>query len=293
MFSNLNMKKIVLWLVIIMSVAFIIAAALFVVYEAQDFFGTLSNSGSYSENLNQEKTFNIQEISDIDVNVVGTNVNFILVEGQDLKAHLYGRVSSKTKNTAPQLNVELQGSKLLIEEKRKFHFINIGSYNSDLKLDIYIPKNYPENISVNAVSGDLRIEGLNLNKFSYKSVSGNLDSKSLITKETSLDTVSGDFEIDAFEGNLNYNSVSGDLSAMYKTFDNNIRINTISGDTKIKLPANAEFYLRTGSVSGDTTCDFPITLSNSGKKHGMEGTVGSNKNEIKADSVSGDVNIYK
>jgi DUF4097 and DUF4098 domain-containing protein YvlB len=96
-----------------------------------------------------------------------------------------------------------------------------------------------------------------------------------------------------FKGNLKADSVSGDINVRYRVFDNNIDVKTISGKVKIDLPQNAEFYLKTNTVSGEVIAKFPITIISFNKMNQLEGTVGTGDNRIIIDTVSGDIYINK
>ncbi len=96
-----------------------------------------------------------------------------------------------------------------------------------------------------------------------------------------------------FMGNLEADSVSGDINARYRVFDNNIDVKTISGKVEIDLPQNAEFYLKTNTVSGEVVAKFPITIISFNKMNQLEGSVGTGDNRIVVDTVSGDIYINK
>ena len=96
-----------------------------------------------------------------------------------------------------------------------------------------------------------------------------------------------------FTGNLKADSVSGDINVSYRIFDNNIDVKTISGEVKIDLPQNAEFYLKTNTVSGEVVARFPITIISFNKMNQLEGTVGTGDNRIIVDTVSGDIYLNK
>jgi len=99
-------------------------------------------------------------------------------------------------------------------------------------------------------------------------------------------------KVENFTGNLDFSSVSGDVSVSYAEFYNDINIKTTSGDSKIKLPENSEFFLDFKSTSGNVKSDFPITVTES-RKNSLRGTVGSSESRITGTSLSGDMNLYK
>ena len=101
----------------------------------------------------------------------------------------------------------LEGSKLKIEIKYPKVLFN----NDNVVLDVYIPQDYTGNINIDTVSADVDISGLDLNDFKCKTVSGDLRIESIGSDNLTLHTTSGDVDIVDFSGNLEADSVSGDI----------------------------------------------------------------------------------
>ena len=287
--SNMNIRKLLIWLVVIAVVSLTIAIIAF--------FSTENNMVSFSDRNNFEeisidevKTFNnIGKLKEIYIHSVSSNVSVFSTEEEDVKIHFHGISAAESEKKLPELITNIEGSQLKIEiEYPKALF-----YNANLFLDVYVPQDYLENVSIDTVSADVDISNLDTNNFQCKTVSGDLKIKSLGSDNLILKTTSGEMNIMDFIGNLEADSVSGDINARYKVFDNNADIKTISGKVKIGLPENAEFYLKTNTVSGEVDTDFPITIISFGKMNQLEGTVGTGDNSIIIDTVSGDIYINK
>jgi len=251
--NNINIQKIVIWLVVIAVVSLTIATIAF--------FSTENYMVSFRDRNNFE----------------------------DIKINFYGKSALKSEKALPKLITNLEGSKLKIEIK----YPKVLFYNANVVLDVYIPQDYTGNIDIDAVSADVDISNLDINDFKCKTVSGDLRIEFLGSDSLTLNTTSGDLNIVDFSGNLEADSVSGDINVEYRIFDNNIDIKTISGKVKIDLPQNAEFYLKTNTVSGEVVARFPITIISFNKMNQLEGTVGTGDNSIIIDTVSGDIYINK
>lgn len=297
MFGTGSMKRIVLWLVVIVATSFVIAG---IVLESSGIVDNGSGERNQTEDdrngnkdLNVERFFNASEIDDIYVSTVSTDVEMIPAELQEVRIHFYGTLTLKNR-PVPELITEVNNGRLKIQIKHKKQFFtgfNFGSIK--LNLDIYVPENYSDNMGFNTVSGDVDITKFNLDRVDYNSVSGDLDISGLNTNETNVNTTSGKMTADKFSGKLDYYSVSGNMDVEYNIFNNDIRTNTTSGNVKIRLPENSKFSLEFDSVSGKINCEFPLTISGTQKKHSISGKVGESNNEIEIDSVSGDARIYK
>ena len=285
MFKEMNIKKVSLWLLIIMVLSFTIAATIFF------------QSGGYDKtvvqhNIDDSKSFAITGISEIQLSSVSADISVTPVDSNEVTAHLYGNSNSSKTNRYPKLTGKVENNKLIIKVEEPITIgINFAIIKS-LKLDISIPKSYIDDLNINTTSGNTYINNSTLNYFQSNTVSGNLKVEGLTSKTSKLSSISGELKLSDFNGDLTAHSVSGNLNVSYTNFDNNIKVGTTSGETTITLPGNAEFYLDYSTVSGDTNCGFPI-VSSGHRRNGMIGSIGSNKNQINVSSVSGNLKINK
>jgi DUF4097 and DUF4098 domain-containing protein YvlB len=239
--------------------------------------------------IDEVTTFGIDQLKEIYIHSVSSDVSVFSTDEEDIKIHFYGRSALKSEKALPKLITNLEGSKLKIEIK----YPKVLFYNANVVLDVYIPQDYRESIIIDTVSADVDISNLDINNFQCETVSGDLRTESLGTDNLTLNTASGDVDIVDFSGNLKADLVSGDIDVGYRVFDNNVNIKTISGKVKIDLPQYAEFYLKTNTVSGEVVAKFPITIISFNKMNQLEGTVGTGDNRIIIDTVSGDIYINK
>jgi len=288
--NNINIQKMIIWLVVIAVVSLTIATIAF--FSTENYMVGFRGRNNFEGNsIDEVRTFNIYQLKEIYIHSVSSDVSVFSTDEEDIKIHFYGRSALKSEKALPKLITNLEGSKLKIEiEYPKVLFYWAAA---DVLLDIYIPRDYRDNVIIDAVSADVDISNLDINNFHCKTVSGDLKIKSLGSDNLTLKTTSGDVNIMDFTGNLKADSVSGDINVRYRVFDNNIDVKTISGKVKIDLPQNAEFYLKTNTVSGEVVTKFPITIISFNKMNQLEGAVGTGDNSIIIDTVSGDIYINK
>jgi len=274
--SNMNIRKLLIWLVVIAVVSLTIAIIAF--------FSTENNMVSFSDRNNFEeisidevKTFNnIGKLKEIYIHSVSSNVSVFSTEEEDVKIHFHGISAAESEKKLPELITNIEGSQLKIEiEYPKALF-----YNANLFLDVYVPQDdvyvpqdYLENVSIDTVSADVDISNLDIKNIQCKTVSGELRIESLGSDHLTLKTTSGNINILDILGDLKIDSVSGNVNVEYEVFAQDINIKTISGKVKIGLPENAEFYLKTNTVSGEVDTDFPITIISFGKMNQLEGKI--------------------
>ena len=288
--NNMNIQKMVIWLVVIAVVSLTIATIAF--FSTENYMVGFRGRNNFEGNsIDEVRTFNIYQLKEIYIHSVSSDVSVFSTDEEDVKIHFYGRSALKSEKALPKLITNLEGSKLKIEiEYPKVLFYWAAA---DVLLDIYIPRDYRDNVIIDAVSAEVDISNLDINNFQCKTVSGDLRIKSLGSDNLTLKTTSGDVNIMDFTGNLKADSVSGDINVGYRVFDNNIDVKTISGKVKIDLPQNAEFYLKTNTVSGEVVAKFPITIISFNKMNQLEGTVGTEDNRIIVDTVSGNIYLNK
>lgn len=267
--------------------------------------------GKYTVDLNEEKVSAIKDVNDIFVDVSSADINIIPEDRADVKAVLSGYINSSSKVTQPELTLEKSGSKLNISVKMQK--VYIGFTSMDINLDIYIPKNYSQdlgfdlssgdvimnnsltlnNLDFSLSSGDVTIADLTCNKLFYHSSSGSLEAVKLNTKETEFELSSGHINISDFTGSLTGESSSGDINIAYKEFNDNVDVHVSSGEIKLKLPENSEFYLDAHASSGDVECNFPITLSEKQKDNSLKGVVKDDKNKVLLSASSGEISVLR
>jgi len=286
--NNTNIQKIVIWLVVIATVSLTIAAIAF--FNTENYTVNFRDRNNFEGNsIDEVTTFSVDQLKEIYIHSVSSDVSVFSTDEEDIKIHFYGKSALKSEKASPKLITNLEGSKLKIE----IEYPKVLFYNANVVLDVYIPQDYRESIITDTVSADVDISNLDLNNFQCKTVSGDLRIESLGSDNLTLKTASGDVDIVDFSGNLKADLVSGDIDVGYRVFDNNVDIKTISGKVKIDLPQNAEFYLKTNTVSGEVVAKFPITIITFNKMNQLEGTVGTGDNRIVVDTVSGDIYINK
>lgn len=307
MFDKVNMRKLVLYLV----------ATVFIAYGIGTFMLMSSTKGDFASikagktaSVDQEKFEPMGSVKEISVGVSSAKINIITENRKDFRARLTGSVTSSSLTTEPTLETSIDGSTLNVRVKTQNMYVGFTSVN--LNLDIYVPLDYSENLTIKSSSGDINIQDIKLNdlncnlssgkltlgkvsakNFSYDSSSGSITAVELITKSSDLESSSGKIRLDKFEGDLKANASSGDIKIAYGEFNNNVNISVASGSVELILPENSEFFLNARASSGNVSCQFPITISNKQKENILEGVVKNDKNKISINTSSGNIKIYK
>lgn len=304
--ERFNVRKLVLSLLAVMLIAYGIGAIIMFTSPRSAFNGEKS-----SYEIDQVKTASLSGIKEVKVNVSSTGINIIPYAESEVKAHLNGNIVSMGTYTKPDLECYTSGSTLYVNVKNN-NKINFGFFSSSMKLDVYIPSNYSNELKLTSSSGSIHVKDLKLSSlqctassgsttidnvaadnFEYNCSSGSITANGLTTKNTKLSSSSGSKKLTGFTGNLRSSSSSGSTRVEYASFDNDIDISASSGSVEITLPENSTFYIDASASSGSIRTDFPVTVVGSSDKRQLKGVVGNDKNKVKIHTSSGSIRISK
>jgi DUF4097 and DUF4098 domain-containing protein YvlB len=264
----------------------------------------------------------VDERWDIDENATISIENIageIVVKGWDRnEAHLTGELG----NSVEELEIDASHSSLQIE------VVNRNERNIDsTELKLMVPKG--ANVDISAVSADIYVSGLDNDKLTASSVSGDVEvdvSSLRVSIESvsgdvefsgqaqriSAESVSGDIDLSGISGEISATAVSGDMelqtgpieSAKLETVSGDITVNgeisgngrlraeSMSGDVVIYLPASQSGLFKAQSFSGRIYTDFG---SVSHAKHGpgshLKHVEGSGGAEVRVESFSGNIKL--
>jgi lia operon protein LiaG len=274
--------------------------------------GNWSNLSAY--NINETKTQSLNNTNNINISLVSGDISVIPYEGNEIKATIKGSVKGNWGNDLPKLQLITSGNTVEVKFDKDISALTSFNIVDRLKLDIYIPSSFNENIaiesvssdiqvsdlnvkmlSINTTSGDVKLNNISITNLKFNSTSGELIADSLNSTSNIIETTSGDVDINNITGDLTFESISGNIISSYKEFENNIiNIKLTSGDSTLSLPLNSSFYANFSTTSGDIKIDFPVTV-NETSKTSLSGSVGNTtpKSKITISTVSGEISIKK
>lgn len=235
--------------------------------------------------INEEKSIDYENIDAIQINTIATNVEIIASKDQTQASfHLQGKIKSSKK---PQLSVKVEGTKLIVDLKEKSNnfWFQIGPNISSgtLKLKVYVPEKLLNTFAIDTVSGDLYIENIQTNTLTFSSISGDINGEKLQSENTTIESVSGEVEIKEITGKVNISSTSGDIELSMKDLIYPMQVESTSGDIEIQIenePTDVAFQVN--SVSGN------IHIFD---KYTGNATIGKGSILAKIETISGDISV--
>lgn len=282
-----TLKKLVIWLFVIMIISFSTSAYFFNKY------GVISTNPDFSTFVDtlEESNSNYLVTKEIDY----TNIDHISLS--TISEHVIIEQSSETSVGTISLSGYSSDNAVEFDIETNNNKIDIGldyknSVNHNLTLKLVLPNKFFESMELNTTSGDSNITIVNCNIFEYNTVSGDINSSILYAKEIELNSTSGDFKLSSVSGDLSINTSSGNVVSYYELLENNLDIITASGNVRLSFGTPVNFELDFKSVSGDYDIAFPIKIKKNSSEHNLNATSGNAKNKIDVTTISGDLRIH-
>ncbi|TCP18631.1 lia operon protein LiaG [Scopulibacillus darangshiensis] len=270
-------------------------------------FGILASGAGklLSFGSDEKKAASTAGIKNIDIDVARANVNIIQHDGNKLVAKI------ENNKLTEHIRVTEDGSTMKVR-------LDHGPLNwwpfGTVKVDVYVPKSYNQNIALSIgsgnvdfnrsggsmslndltleiSSGNIELENLEVNKLKNDVRSGRLSVENVTSDTSSFDIKSGRVNLDHFTGELNGNVYSGRLSADMDKLTGPVNLDVKSGRASLGLPDNADFTLDAHAASGRVSCDFPLKNAAMNGDTAIKGSYGSGKYPIKLNVASGRISV--
>lgn len=272
-------------------------------------------------NVDEQRNVELTGIENINVSSSFIDIKISSEDRDDIFINYHGRIRS---NVIPTLEVNKNRNILDIELKNPQNSYTVTE--SNVVLEISLPKTFTGNIGVVSSSGDIFIKDVHGDKFSITASSGDIRLEDLESETMNVTTSSGNIYFDNISGNIFYitassgdvtlvslngnkidvetssgnittkNSIgdynlsasSGDLTLYNQNNYENYNINTNSGDVEIRLPHDSNYTIKGSSASGRYTPsrDLDVRINNKGN---FEASTGNGENTINITTSSGDV----
>lgn len=159
-------------------------------------------------------------------------------------------------------------------------------------LRILLPEAPLEKLDVSTVSGSVKGPSLQADRFNGASVSGSIDLAGLKGKSHNLSNVSGRISIDSLSGDFDVESVSGSVRISGTSWESSGSVNTVSGGVNLTADAKLPFAYELNSVSGSVKCGFEgASASSILMLKQCSGSTGESKRTLTLTSISGPLQV--
>lgn len=238
-----------------------------------------------------------ESVTEVDINGI-KNIEIKLISPDRVFVQKSNRdklmLKIKSDDDGGVIKINTFGDNLQIEEevmdvKRLFKLFKPSSY----QMFVDIPSKFCEVLKVRTVSGDIILDVDNLKKASVSTTSADISGIKLFADIIDIKSVSGDYDVDATKGRVNFNNTSGDMNTYMPYISGENIFKTVSGDINLTLDEDQGFSVDFKTVSGEITSIFPIETFKSISTRSFKGKFGTPNGDIVLKSVSGDLNIKK
>lgn len=239
-------------------------------------------NGKYTST--NEQTASIDSISKIDLRNFGSEL--VTIYPTDSNEVKLLQSSTTTLKNEDLISISKEGNSLIFTKPNKIRFFNMKIFPQ--KIDLYIPKDYSDDLSISMSSGKLSMDGLNFKNLDVYLSSGTCDLKNLTAENTELrlssgtlngkaiksniittDISSGKLVVEGEFTNIDTQTSSGSTRISSKITPETLSSKVSSGKTDISIPDNNGFEVRYKRSSGSIVLDFPLSDFNKDNKSGV------------------------
>lgn len=271
-----------------------------------------------------EIQFSIDKVTSLTISYDDEDIEFYAGEGDTLIIKEY-MTDNKSSYYA---KVKESGNDIKISEGKKPFF----EKGFSRRVEVYLPKNFRESLSVTSTSGVIDLSNLVLNLSDLRVdntlgrvVMGDVEASKVFLSTTSgavsagairattirLESTSGEIICNELDGNVVYTSTngsiavqsargsgsyhannSGKIAVVYSEVDGDLSFYNKNDNINITLPDDLSFIFKAMTKSGAVATDFPQSLTID--KHTANGIVGKNPTvTIKAETNNGDIVVKR
>ncbi|MBI2510419.1 MAG: DUF4097 family beta strand repeat protein [Opitutae bacterium] len=224
---------------------------------------TVTEKFSQTYPLNADGTVSLDSVNGT-VEIVGWDKNEISVEAEKI-------ASDEAGLKRMEIVVDASPARIAIKTKLEKKWFSLSFNRAEVRYKLRVPAGASLK-KIDVVNADVSVRG----------VTGYVD----------LDSVNGSIEADGLAAGGRFDTVNGSIRATFAKISPTDRIvlDTVNGSCTATLPADAAFTLKADSVNGSISCDYPITIARSGRRH-LNGTVNGGGAEVVLDSVNGGLSL--
>ncbi|MGL5347955.1 MAG: DUF4097 family beta strand repeat-containing protein [Peptostreptococcaceae bacterium] len=248
------------------------------------------NDYGKSTKLTEENQYTA-ELNDIKYIKLDTTVDDIIIEESSDKDIKIIEKSNYKLDDREKLKITKNGNGLEIVRNDKNSII--GRNNINRKLEIYLPKDYNNSITLENNVGDIKVHrDLKLDKLSINQNVGDLKLDSIIEcNNFDFKNSTGDIEIKNIKGNGNIESKVGNIECYIEKITGDVSINATTGDIDLFINKDNSFILDSKNNIGDLDTNINLDDCKTSEKS-LSGNYGKDaKYLLKVGTNVGDLNI--
>lgn len=279
--SKFDIKKVTLYLLLIMVVSYIIGFSLLQNKDLIQFGSGYTTKNLHEVNQKKEET-ELNGITRLNIATDSIDIQILPATEEKILAHLHGNYLSNRKNLPLKFLFKKEGDILNIEIKTK----KVTLFDHHLQLDIYLPESYQKNLKLATASGDCNVDtSKTFKEFIFSTSSGDFSGKYISAKSIQLSSASGDLKLDGDCDTISIHTASGRFTT------DSLKANTATTETAsgwFKINGNFKdfhFTSASGDLSTETFESERARVKTASGNISLKGIPG----DIEANSMSGNI----
>jgi DUF4097 and DUF4098 domain-containing protein YvlB len=236
-----------------------------------------------------QKTYNVQAGAVIRVENVSGDIRVTGYDGSAIEVK--GFKEGRDKDL-----IDVEDTSTADSVTLKVRYPHNGNCDASIRFELLVPRSTRYQFDrLSTASGDISVKDI-AGRLKIDSASGEI-TVDRAQGDVQASTASGDMRVKGIKGTVNANSASGDVEVEIVKLEgtSQLKVSTASGDVSLRLPPNPDVEIDMSTVSGSLHTDFPIEIHTPehGPGQSAHGRMGSGTFQLKASTVSGDINLQR
>ena len=227
--------------------------------------------------------------TEVEIRTVAGTIDVIGGAEGPVRIHSVKHAPSRAALDGIRVEVRQVGDKLVIEEKRDSP---PAGWQRSISFSVTVPRSV-RIVRTHSVSGSLSVRGAGPGVDQWLStVSGSISTDG--ARDLHVSSTSGSIDF-VFAGQLlEARTVSGSLTGTVDSVvpGGSLGLRSVSGSVELKAFDGLDAALDLHSVSGNISCDFPITVVEQ-KRNRLRGTIGQGSIPLEIGTTSGRISVEK
>ncbi len=252
-------------------------------------FGATVEGFSRGSELREESDRTVPgAFREIEIRTVAGSIDVSSGGAGGVQVHSVKTARSTNAMQAIHVDIQAQGDRLVIQEKRDRIINSSGSISYTVLIPAGVTSIVADSISGSIEAADAG-PGIDVN---LHTISGRIHSG--LARDLRAETISGRIEFASEGKRIEAKTVSGSIEADIRAVaeGGSISMSTISGSVRMNAFAELDAELSLHSLSGRVSCDFPVTASVQ-KNNTLEGRIGGGRIPVTISTTSGSISISK
>lgn len=227
--------------------------------------------------------------TEVEIRNVAGSIEVIGAASGPVKVHSVKTAPSRASMDALRVDIQKQGDRLVIEEKRD---APPAGWGGTIEFSVTVPKSVTI-VRAHSVSGSLTVRDVGPGVDQWlNTVSGSITTDG--ARDLHAGTTSGSIDFVSAGKSLEARSISGSITGAIDSLEKggSVSMRTVSGSVSVSAFDGLDASVDLRSVSGTVSCDFPVSVTTQ-KRTQLQGRIGQGSIPVEIRTTSGGISISR